>query len=209
MKRPIIASVLCLVAMITAFSQDLPEWQDPDVMEVNREDPHATRISYDSFDQALVGDMHSSANFMTLNGTWKFHWSDNPGDRPADFYRNGFNVSDWDDIEVPSNWELKGYGYPIYSNIPYEWTMNPNPPEIPTDYNPVGSYRRTFTIPEGWGDKQVYIHFGAVKSAFYLWVNGEKVGYSQGSKTPAEFNITSYIVDGENQVAVEVSLIIL
>ena len=204
MKRPIIASVLCLVAMITAFSQDLPEWQDPDVMEVNREDPHATRISYDSFDQALVGDMHSSANFMTLNGTWKFHWSDNPGDRPADFYRNGFNVSDWDDIEVPSNWELKGYGYPIYSNIPYEWTMNPNPPEIPTDYNPVGSYRRTFKIPEGWGDKQVCIHFGAVKSAFYLWVNGEKVGYSQGSKTPAEFNITSYIVDGENQVAVEV-----
>jgi beta-galactosidase len=204
MKRSLLPLFLTFMTMVPIFSQALPEWQNPDVVEVNREDPHATRFSFDSFDQAMQGDKNNSSNYLTLNGTWKFHWSDNPGERPVDFYRTGFNDSGWDNIEVPSNWEMKGYGYPIYSNIPFEWTMNPKPPAIPTDHNPVGSYKRTFKFPEGWNDKQIYIHFGAVKSAFYLWVNGEKVGYSQGSKTPAEFNITSYLTDGENQVAVEV-----
>ena len=162
-------------------------------MEVNREDPHATRFSFDSYQQALEGEKNSSANFMSLNGTWKFHYSDNPGVRPMEFYLTSFNDSEWDQIEVPSNWELEGYGIPIYSNTPYEWTLKPNPPEIPTDHNPVGSYRRSFNLPAGWDDKQIYLHFGAVKSAFYLWVNGNKVGYSQGSKTPAEFNISSYL----------------
>ncbi|MEA3463267.1 MAG: glycoside hydrolase family 2 TIM barrel-domain containing protein, partial [Bacteroidota bacterium] len=139
-----------------------------------------------------------------LNGPWKFHYSDNPAARPLDFFKTTINDSDWDQIEVPSNWELEGYGIPIYSNTPYEWTRQPNPPEIPTEHNPVGSYRRSFNLPAEWSGKQVYLHFGAVKSAFYLWVNGKKVGYSQGSKTPAEFNVTSYLTEGENQVAVEV-----
>lgn len=196
--------MFCSMTISTAFAQKLPEWQDPDVVELNREDPHATRFSFDTYHQALEGKKNASDNYMTLNGPWKFHYSENPGMRPVDFYKTGFNDSDWDLIEVPSNWELEGYGYPIYSNTPFEWTLDPNPPEIPTDYNPVGSYRRTFNLPAGWNSKQVYIHFGAVKSAFYLWVNGRKVGYSQGSKTPAEFNITPYLSDGENQLAVEV-----
>jgi beta-galactosidase len=204
MQRLSICLLFCSMTIATTYAQKLPEWQDPDVVEVNREDPHATRISFNTFDQALVGEKNASDNYMTLNGPWKFHYSDNPGTRPVDFHKTGFNDSDWDQIEVPSNWELEGYGIPIYSNTPYEWTLNPNPPEIPTDHNPVGSYRRSFKLPEGWSGKQVYIHFGAVKSAFYLWVNGMKVGYSQGSKTPAEFNITSYLSDGENQLAVEV-----
>jgi len=204
MQRFSVTVLFCFMAIAATFAQKLPEWQNPDVMEVNREDPHATKFSYDTFDQAIQGEKNASANYMTLNGPWKFRMSDNPDKRPVDFYKISFNDSEWDQIEVPSNWEIKGYGIPIYSNTPYEWTLKPNPPEIPTDNNPVGSYRRTFKLSADWNDKQVYIHFGAVKSAFYLWVNGEKVGYSQGSKTPAEFNITSYVTEGENQVAVEV-----
>jgi len=202
MQRLSVTLLFCFAAIAATFAQDLPEWQNPDVMEVNREDPHATRLSFDSFDQAIEGEKNASANYMTLNGPWKFRYSDNPGARPVNFHQINFNDSDWDHIEVPSNWEIKGYGIPIYSNHPYEWTLKPNPPEIPTDNNPVGSYRRTFKLPAEWNDKQVYIHFGAVKSAFYLWVNGEKVGYSQGST--AEFNVTSFLMEGENQIAVEV-----
>ena len=204
MRQLSVTLLFCFMALATTFAQELPEWQNPDVVEVNREDPHATRFSFDTFDQAIEGVKNASSNYMTLNGPWKFHYSDNPASRPADFYQTSFNDTEWDQIDVPSNWEMKGYGIPIYSNVPFEWTLKPNPPEIPTDHNPVGSYRRTFNLPAEWNDKQIYIHFGAVKSAFYLWVNGEKVGYSQGSKTPAEFNITSYLAEGENQVAVEV-----
>jgi len=186
------------------FSQSLPEWQDPDVVQINREEAHATRFFFESEELALGGDKQHSANFQSLNGTWKFHWSPNPASRPAEFFQPRFKDKKWDDIKVPSNWELKGYGIPIYTNIPYEWTTEPNPPEVPTEHNPVGSYRKKFSVPANWGDKEVYIHFGAVKSAFYIWVNGQKVGYSQGSKTPAEFNITSYLQKGENLVAVEI-----
>ncbi|MEZ5072256.1 MAG: glycoside hydrolase family 2 TIM barrel-domain containing protein [Bacteroidales bacterium] len=194
------------LARIPAFvcGQQLPEWQNPDVVQVNREAPHATRFSYARTDLALAGDMHKSSNFFTLNGMWKFHWSPNPASRPVSFYETGFRDEGWDEISVPSNWEMKGYGIPIYTNVPYEWTTDPRPPEVPVEHNPVGSYRRTFHLPENWSGKQVFLTFGAVKSAFYLWINGEKVGYSQGSKTPAEFNITPYLKKGENLVAVEV-----
>jgi beta-galactosidase len=205
MKRTTCLCLLCFpVALLTVNAQPLPEWQDPEIVQVNREDPHATRFSYGSLDAALNGDMHRSPGFISLNGTWKFHWSPNPASRPEDFYKAGFNDRKWDGIQVPSNWELKGYGVPIYVNIAYEWTSNPQPPKVPTDHNPVGSYRRSFRVPDAWQDKEVFIHFGAVKSAFYLWINGKKVGYSQGSKTPAEFRITPYLKKGSNLVAVEV-----
>ncbi|MCP4310527.1 MAG: DUF4981 domain-containing protein [Bacteroidetes bacterium] len=205
MSRCFFACLLLASALIPdAFSQALPEWQDPEVVQVNREEAHATRFSYELEEIALSGDMHRSVNFQSLNGTWKFHWSPNPASRPAEFFQPKFRDKKWDDIQVPSNWEMKGFGIPIYVNIPYEWTTDPNPPEIPTDHNPVGSYRKKFSVPDQWGGKEVFIHFGAVKSAFYIWVNGQKVGYSQGSKTPAEFNITSFLQKGENLVAVEV-----
>jgi len=205
MIKAIFVLLLSLPLVATAaYGQTLPEWQDPGVVGVNREDPHATRFSYGSPDAALAGEMHNSPNFISLNGTWKFHWSPNPASRPEDFYRPGFRDRKWDDIRVPSNWELQGYGVPIYVNIPYEWTSDPRPPEVPTDHNPVGSYRRHFSVPASWSGKEVFLHFGAVKSAFYLWINGEKVGYSQGSKTPAEFRITPYLKEGDNLLAVEV-----
>lgn len=204
MKGWLLISAVSVAIVMNTYAQKLPEWQNTDVVEVNREDAHASRFSFDSKEEAMSGDMKGSSNYLTLNGTWKFQWSPNPGSRPADFYERDFDDSAWDEIAVPSNWEMKGYGVPIYVNIPYEWTTRPNPPAVPTAHNPVGSYRRSFTLPQGWEEKQVYIHFGAVKSAFYLWVNGKKVGYSQGSKTPAEFNISSFLNEGENQVAAEV-----
>lgn len=165
---------------------------------------HCTLIPYPDERMALENNRVMSPDFQMLNGYWKFNWVERPDDRPKDFYLPEYNDYKWKQIPVPSNWEFQGYGVPIYVNIPYEWTPKPNPPEIPSDYKPVGSYRHRFNIPETWSDKQVFIHFGAVKSAFYLWINGKKVGYSQDSKTPAEFNITDFIKSGNNLLAVEV-----
>ncbi|MFW5821022.1 MAG: glycoside hydrolase family 2 TIM barrel-domain containing protein, partial [Bacteroidota bacterium] len=187
-----------------ASASELPEWQNPEIVEVNRLSPHATLFPYETYDLALENNKNNSRYFINLNGKWKFNWVKRPADRPHDFFKNDYDISGWDEIEVPSNWELKGYGIPIYVNIPYEWTKDPNPPDVPVDYNPVGSYKRSFTIPKEWEDRKVFIHLGAVKSAFYIWVNGEKVGYSQGSKTPAEFDLSPYVKTGENTVALEV-----
>ncbi len=200
---------LSTVFMVSALNliakpPDIPEWQNPEIVEVNRVAPHATLFPFESYEYALQNNKTKSQYFLDLNGKWRFNWVRKPADRPIDFYKDDFDVSSWDQIDVPSNWELQGYGVPIYVNIPYEWTTEPNPPEVPVDYNPVGSYRRSFTLPESWEGRKVFIHLGAVKSAFYIWVNGEKVGYSQGSKTPAEFDITSYLRSGENSVALEV-----
>jgi len=197
-------SLFFLILSLQLAAQDLPEWQDTEIVQVNREKPHASSFSFESAALAMKMEKSASSDFLSLNGKWKFNYSPNPESRPKDFYKPTFKVKKWDDIAVPSNWELKGYGIPIYVNIPYEWTTDPQPPVVPTDQNPVGSYRKTFSLPKGWSEKQVYIHFGAVKSAFYIWVNGEKVGYSQGSKTPAEFNITNYLKKGKNILAVEV-----
>ena len=126
---------LCFVLFCNSLliSQDLAEWQDPDIVQVNREDPHSTLFSYLGFSQALDGDEHKSENYKLLNGTWKFHYSPNPASRPIDFYEASYNTRKWDDIEVPSNWELEGHGVPIYVNIPYEWTSDPHPPAVPVD----------------------------------------------------------------------------
>lgn len=197
------AIFLCATSL-GANPPELPEWQNPEIVEVNRVAPHATLFPYESYEYAIENKKTNSQNYIDLNGKWKFNWARKPADRPLDFYKEDFDVSSWEEIDVPSNWELKGYGVPIYVNIPYEWTADPNPPEVPVDYNPVGSYKRSFTIPASWDGRKVFIHLGAVKSAFYIWVNGEKVGYSQGSKTPAEFDITPFIQTGENTVALEV-----
>jgi beta-galactosidase len=151
---------------------------------------------------ALSNEPVQSPYYRSLNGAWKFHWARKPADRPVAFYEEAYDVSQWDDIPVPGNWELQGYGVPIYTDEAYPFPANP--PHIPHDYNPVGSYRRTFTIPADWAGRQILLHFGGVKSAMYVWVNGTEVGYSQGSKTPAEFNITPYVREGENILALEV-----
>ena len=150
--------------------------------------------------------MKASSRFISLNGEWFFNWSKSPEQRPKEFYKNEYSLDNWNKIPVPSNWQLHGYGLPIYTNIKYTFSFydDPNPPDIPDGYNPVGSYKRTFNIPVSWNEKKIYIHLGAVKSAFYIWVNGEKVGYSQGSKLPAEFDLTQFVRTGENNISLEV-----
>jgi len=195
---------LSFFIFLNIYAQQLHDWENPDIVGINKNEPHTTLIPFPDERMALENNRFESPLFKILNGNWKFNWVERPDERPLNFYQTGFNDTDWETIAVPSNWEFQGYGVPIYVNQPYEWTRKPNPPEIPNDYNPVGSYRHRFNIPENWNDKQVFIHFGAVKSAFYLWINGKMVGYSQDSKTPAEFNITDFITSGRNQLALEV-----
>ena len=198
-----VVTIACLFSADSDLGEQMEFWEDPTVISENKEEGHATLIPYDNLGEAIAGKMDDSPNYFSLNGKWKFKWVPNPNERPVSFYKIDFNDNNWDNITVPNSWQLQGYGQPIYTNIKHPFP-NPDPPKPPKDNNPVGSFRRTFNIPDGWNDGQIIIHFDGVKSAFFLWVNGEKVGYSQGSMTPAEFNITSFLQDGENTLAVQV-----
>ena len=179
-----------LLITLSLFDQKTVEWEDPEVFQINREAPHASFYRYTNQQDALTNESyHNSPLYHSLNGIWKFNWVKKPAERPMFFYKNDYDVSTWDDIKVPSNWELEGFGIPIYTNVQYPFPVNP--PFIDHSYNPVGSYKRSFNIPVNWGnDKEVYLHFGGVRSAMYIWVNGEFVGYNEGSKTPAEYKIS-------------------
>ncbi|PAD76578.1 glycoside hydrolase family 2 TIM barrel-domain containing protein [Paenibacillus campinasensis] len=184
-----------------------PEWNNnPEVFQLNRMDAHATFISYDSVEEALEGRLEDSRSYMSLNGVWKFAWAENPEKRIKHFYARDYDASNWNEIAVPGHWQLQGYDYPQYTNVRYPWIEQEDlqPPYAPTKYNPVGSYIRSFAVPDSWSDQPVYISFQGVESAFYVWLNGELVGYSEDSFTPAEFDLTPYLVKGENKLAVEV-----
>ncbi len=186
-----------------AYQEKTPlDWENPAVTNINREPARASFFSYGTENAAIAGNHVGSEFFRTLNGKWSFHYSKNPGERPFYFFKEDFDSRDWDMIEVPSNWELLGYGIPIYLDEGY--AFKPNPPLVPADDNPVGSYKRDFHIPPLWKDREVFLHFGAVSSAFYVWVNGQSVGYSENSKSPADFNITGFIKNGKNSLSVEV-----
>lgn len=194
---------MCLTCSVTPAAEPSLEWENPQVTGINKEAPRATRSWYTDATKALAADPAASPYWQSLNGQWKFHWVAKPADRPQDFFRTDFDDAAWKTIPVPSNVELHGYGIPIYTNIPYPWGK-PTPPLVPADNNPVSSYRTRFVLPEGWQNRQTFIRFDGVSSAFYLWVNGQKVGYSEDSRTSAEFNITKYVKPGENLLAVEV-----
>ena len=183
-------------------STEAPDWENPQVIGRNKEPGHNTLVPYPNTRTALKCERQASKFYKSLNGKWKFNWVNKPSDRPVDFFRPRYDVSKWDEIPVPSNWQMHGYGQPIYLNMRYPFPVNP--PYIPHDYNPVGSYRTEFRIPRGWKDRQVFLHFDGIKSASYIWVNGRKVGYSQDSMLPAEFNVTKYLKAGSNTLAVEV-----
>ncbi|MFX1408629.1 MAG: glycoside hydrolase family 2 TIM barrel-domain containing protein [Promethearchaeota archaeon] len=181
------------------------DWENLEVIEINKEPAHNTFYLYSDIESALKGNYEQSSFYNFLNGKWKFHWANNPSQRPVDFYKVNYNIDQWDKIPVPSNWEMLGYGKPIYTNIQYPYSVKKKKiPNISHINNPVGSYLTTFDIPTNWLEREIFIHFRGVKSAFYIWVNGNKVGYSQGSMSPAEFNITKYINQGSNVLAVEV-----
>lgn len=184
------------------LAQGAEEWDDLKVIQVNTEAPHAAMMTYPTERAALTGDRTQSPWFKLLNGDWKFQWSKNPASRPQEFFQPGFDDSDWKTIPVPSNWQMHGYGTPIYTNIKYPHPKSP--PHAPREYNSVGSYRTTFSVPVDWQKRQTLLTFDGVNSAFYLWINGQQVGYSEGSRTPAQFDISGYLNDGENVMAVEV-----
>jgi len=183
-------------------SSEQNNWENPEIVGINKELPHCTLMPYENLTKAIEGNRFASKYFKSLNGNWKFHWVSKPDDRPKNFYKLDYNVSQWKEIPVPSNWQMTGYDKPIYLNIPYPFENNP--PYIQKHFNPVGSYRTEFEIPADWKDRQVFIHFDGVESAFYLWINGEKVGFSKDSRTPAEFNITKFLRNGKNILAAEV-----
>jgi len=201
--------VLFFAATLFAAQND---WENEQVFGTNKEPAHATYIPYASLEQAQADVAEYSPFYLSLNGTWKFNWVKHPDMRPMDFYKTDFDVSFWDDISVPSNWQMQGYGTPIYTNVTYpfakDWPNIMTPvPEHWTKHdlpNPVGSYRRNFDVPKDWSGREIFLHFAGVKSAMTVWVNGEKVGYSQGSMTPAEFDVTKFVHPGENVLAVEV-----
>ncbi len=186
----------------TDLKNENTEWEDPLVWQINKEDPRAYFIPYKSKAESSSKDKWASSCIFSLNGEWDFKLSKNPSERPYFFFKDKYDTRRWDMIEVPSNWELKGFDYPIYvsGGYPHDKT----PPKIQEHYNPIGSYKKTFLLPKGWTDKEVYLVLGAVSSSFYLWVNGEFVGYSEDSKTPAEFNITPVLRNGRNTLALEV-----
>lgn len=204
-----------LLSIVSATSvAEVYDWQNPQVISINKLPARAAFHRFDDEQQALQAAHKSSKYYLSLNGNWKFHWSKNIFEAPKNFYSLDFDGSGWKEIPVPSNWQLHGYDYPIYANHPYpfadkrmpitELKNGPEPPRVPHDFNPVGSYLHSFDIPKSWSDRKVVIRFGAVSSAMYLWLNGKKVGYSQGSKLPADFDITPYIKLGENTLAVQV-----
>jgi beta-galactosidase len=202
-----LCAVLIGVFAAAAKAQPQDEWNNqPEKFQVNRQEAHATLMPYADIASALKGDRTASPYYLSLNGTWKFHIADNPAQKDQDFYLDDADVSDWGDIVVPGNWQTQGYDYPIYTNVQYPWTgyENPRPPQAPTVYNPVGSYRREFTIPTGWDGRQVFLSFQGVESAFYVWINGHYIGYSEDSYTPAEFNVTDDLRTGTNNISVQV-----
>ena len=163
---------------------------------------HSSFFAYESEEAAEAGKPSVSSNYLSLEGTWKFCWTAEYADRPAEFWKAGFNDSSWDEMPVPGIWELNGYGDPQYLNIGYPWReqFKNNPPYVPDEGNHTGSYRKSFIIPASWSGRQIVAHFGSVTSCIYLWVNGKFVGYSEDSKLEAEFDITKFVRPGEENV---------
>ena len=216
----ILTSLVSLAFSIPAVAdkaQPAHDWENEAIFAINKEPGHTTYVPFNSVESLKNSPSYrkawvhpNSSCYQLLNGMWKFHWVKQPSERPVNFYKPSYDVKGWKEIPVPSNWEMYGYGTPIYTNIRYPYKVNP--PYIQgegdftsvTEPNPVGSYRRDFNIPASWNGQEIFIHFDGVYSAMYLWINGHKVGYSQGSSTDAEFNITPYVKIGKNVLACEV-----
>ena len=183
------------------FSSD--DWENPYIFEKGQNAPHAFHIPYSTRAEALNNAKNNTENFCLLNGQWKFKWIEKPELVPKGFYRPTYNVKKWDDITVPGDWQMEGYGHPKFRNITHAFESNP--PYIPDYYNPTGCYKRTFTISANWlRTKEVMLRFEGIKSASYVWVNGHRVGYNQGGFEPAEYNITPFIKKGKNDLSVQV-----
>lgn len=201
----LLASLFLLLPAIVLVSQPFSrDWENHHILQINREPARAAFIPF----ALRPGD-----RMISLDGTWRFRWTATPEERELDFYHTDFDDTQWVNFPVPANWEVNGYGTPIYVSAGYPFKINPpfvtDEPKPTyttfTERNPVGQYRRTFSLPATWEQAgQTFVRFEGVMSAFYVWINGQRVGYSQGSMEPSEFNITPYLQPGENQIALEV-----
>jgi beta-galactosidase len=211
-RRHWITAFVLLIFLSAAVFADAPDWENEQVLHLNTEPPRATFVPFATVEQALNSDSTNSPFYFSLDGEWKFNWVGNPGERPTNFFETNFDDTAWTNIVVPSNWEIKGFGVPIYLGSGYPFKIDPprvtgEPPTNWTAFaqrDPVGSYRKTFSLPKNWNGRRVFIHFDGVDSAFYLWCNGTKIGFSKDSRTPAEFELTDFLHAGANQIAVEV-----
>ncbi|MDE3251798.1 MAG: DUF4981 domain-containing protein [Bacteroidota bacterium] len=201
--KKIFVLALCAAAF-PALAQKFTytEWENEKVVDINKLASHASFLHYPSVALAEKNQAAASPWYLSLNGTWKFSYVDVPEKRPMDFYRTDFSDKEWKTIPVPGNWELNGFGIPIYTNIVYPFPKNP--PFIDHHFAPVGTYRKKITVPENWTGKQILLHFGSVTGAMYVYLNGKEVGFSKASKTPAEFDITPWVHSGDNTLALQV-----
>ncbi len=205
-----IKSFLLLIFCISqapAFSQvnfTFNEWKEPAVFRVGTLPQQSFAIPFSNEQQALADGWLRSDKVMLLNGTWKFNFVNRFEDRAIGFEKDNFSTAGWADIKVPADWQMEGFDVPIFNNIIYPWSKNPKPPYIPENFTPVGSYRRSFNLPAGWQNQRVVLHFGGVNSAYYVWVNGQAVGYAEDSKMEAAFDVSKFIHAGKNSIAVQV-----
>ena len=197
--RIILWVIFASTISIIGFPQQ-NDWENPALVSQNTIEPHAFFIPYSSEKEAL--QKNNSSFLQSLDGIWKFKLAKNPSEKPAEFFKDNYNVKEWANIKVPANWQTEGYDRFIFTDV--EYPIPPNPPFVPKEDNPVGSYKKDFAIPAGWNGKNIIIHFGAVNSFFYLWINGSYIGFSKDSKTPAEFDITKHVRSGNNTVSVQV-----
>lgn len=189
------------LAVVNA-QDNAPDWENPEIFAVNQEKTRATAIPYADAQSAIADEYHKSPFFQSLNGDWKFHWVPKVGEVPTDFYREDFNDHEWGTMPVPGNWEFNGFGIPMYVNIGFGFKKNP--PHIDREDSPVGTYRHMFTIPDAWKDRRVFLHFEGGTNFMVVYVNGKQVGINKNAKSPAEFDITPYIREGENLLACRV-----
>ena len=210
MKKLITFFVFCTSVVFVSNSQEKTFLSDiysflenTSVFELNQEEGHTPVIPYMSVNEALINNRKKASGYLSLNGTWKFYFTNTPESTPAGFFSENFNDKKWDTIHVPSNWEMQGFGDPLFRNV--RTPFPPNPPYTPREYNPTGSYRRTFTMPPSWKGKEVFLRMEKTASASFVWINGKEVGYNEGAQEPAEYNITRYVRSGKNTIAVLVT----
>ncbi len=208
MKKMLTLIVLCACsAAVTAqeapFLSDVYHYiENTDIIELNQEEGHSPLIPFGSAAAARSDEGTSSPFFLSLDGRWKFLYSATPEGTPGDFFKTGYNDSEWDTIHVPSNWEMQGFGDPLFRNV--QTPFPPDPPHVPREYNPTGSYRRDFNIPDSWNGREIFLRMEKTASASFVWINGIQVGYNEGAQEPAEYDITRYIKRGKNTIAVNV-----
>ncbi len=208
MKRIISVLILFNITLVLCaqgkpFLSDIYSYlENTKVFELNQTEGHVPLMPFRTLSEALGNKVSESSDYLSLNGIWKFHYADTPDGTPSGFFSENYNDKSWDTISVPSNWEMKGFGDPLFRNV--STPFKADPPRIPHEYNPTGSYRRTFSVPSGWKSKEVFLRLEKCASASFIWINGHEVGYNEGGQEPAEYNVTKYLRPGRNTIAVNV-----